>query len=95
MLSGGAESSILLWDLERADNTLKRCTHRPADALRKYRPSPLFHKGKVPAESASSGLLPLLRTDSASHPYPFILSTPKPSSLPRMTTLSKSMPQRL
>ncbi|MCJ1465401.1 hypothetical protein MMC07_004019 [Pseudocyphellaria aurata] len=35
MLSGGAESSILLWDLESADNTSKRCTHRPSDALRK------------------------------------------------------------
>lgn len=35
MLSGGAESSILLWDLESADNTLNHCTHRPADALRK------------------------------------------------------------
>lgn len=39
MLSGGAESSILLWDLESADNTLKRCTHRPTDALRKYTPN--------------------------------------------------------
>ena len=30
MLSGGADSSILLWDLESAENTLKRYTHRPA-----------------------------------------------------------------
>ncbi|KAK4693496.1 DNA excision repair protein ERCC-8, partial [Lecanoromycetidae sp. Uapishka_2] len=29
MLSGGAESSINLWDLESAENTLKRCTYKP------------------------------------------------------------------
>ena len=30
MLSGGASSSIHLWDLESAENTLKRCTYYPA-----------------------------------------------------------------
>lgn len=30
MLSGGAESSINLWDLESVENTIKRCVHRPA-----------------------------------------------------------------
>ena len=30
MLSGGAESSILLWDLESSGNTLKRFTYKPA-----------------------------------------------------------------
>jgi len=35
MLSGGADSSILLWDLENADNMAKRCTHRPVAAVNK------------------------------------------------------------
>lgn len=30
MLSGGAESSIILWDLESAENTLNRCIYEPA-----------------------------------------------------------------
>lgn len=30
MLSGGADSSILLWDLESVENTIKRCTYKPA-----------------------------------------------------------------
>ena len=30
MLSGGAESSIKLWDLESAENTLNRCIYKPA-----------------------------------------------------------------
>lgn len=30
MLSGGAESSIILWDLESAENTLNRCIYKPA-----------------------------------------------------------------
>jgi DNA excision repair protein ERCC-8 len=30
MLSGGAESSINLWDLESAENTHKRCIYKPA-----------------------------------------------------------------
>lgn len=29
MLSGGAESSIVLWDLESAENPLNRCTYKP------------------------------------------------------------------
>ena len=29
MLSGGAESSIVLWDLESADSPLERCTYKP------------------------------------------------------------------
>ena len=29
MLSGGAESSIILWDLESAENSLNRCTYKP------------------------------------------------------------------
>lgn len=36
MLSGGAEASILLWDLERAENTRKEVVHRPAGAIGKY-----------------------------------------------------------
>ena len=36
MLSGGAESSIKLWDLESAENTLKRFAYRPAAAVQKY-----------------------------------------------------------
>lgn len=35
MLSGGADSTIKLWDLESAENTLKRFTYRPAGAVRK------------------------------------------------------------
>ena len=30
MLSGGADSSIILWDLETVGNPLNRCTYRPA-----------------------------------------------------------------
>lgn len=30
MLSGGADSSIKLWDLESAENTSKRYVHRSA-----------------------------------------------------------------
>ena len=30
MLSGGAESSISLWDLESAENPLNRCTYKPS-----------------------------------------------------------------
>ena len=29
MLSGGAESSIILWDLDSAENPLNRCTYKP------------------------------------------------------------------
>lgn len=36
MLSGGAEASILLWDLERAENTGKEFVHRPVGVVRKY-----------------------------------------------------------
>lgn len=36
MLSGGAESSIILWDLECGENTCKRFTYRPTAAIRKY-----------------------------------------------------------
>lgn len=36
MLSGGAESSIILWDLERGENTLRNCVHRPIGVIRKY-----------------------------------------------------------
>ncbi len=35
MLSGGAESSIILWDLERAENTSKDYVHRPGGLIRK------------------------------------------------------------
>lgn len=30
MLSGGADSSIILWDLESVQNTVKRCIYKPA-----------------------------------------------------------------
>ena len=36
MLSGGAESSIILWDLETAENTAKAFVHRPAGVVRTY-----------------------------------------------------------
>lgn len=36
MLSGGADSTVKLWDLESAENTSKRFTHRPVGAVRKY-----------------------------------------------------------
>ncbi len=36
MLSGGADSTIKLWDLESAENTLKRFTYRPVGAVQKY-----------------------------------------------------------
>ena len=36
MLSGGAESSTKLWDLEGAENTLKRFSYRPAAVVQKY-----------------------------------------------------------
>ena len=36
MLSGGAESSIKLWDLESAENTRKSFTYKPAAAVQKY-----------------------------------------------------------
>lgn len=35
MLSGGAESAISLWDLESAENTLKRCIHKPVANAKK------------------------------------------------------------
>ncbi|KAI9879810.1 MAG: hypothetical protein M1830_006992 [Pleopsidium flavum] len=35
LLSGGADSSILLWDLEDVDDTAKRCEHQPAAAVYK------------------------------------------------------------
>lgn len=36
MLSGGAEGSILLWDLERAENTRREFVHRPNGGIGKY-----------------------------------------------------------
>lgn len=36
MLSGGADSSITLWDLEKAENTVKSYAHRPAGKVPKY-----------------------------------------------------------
>jgi hypothetical protein len=36
MLSGGAESSIILWDLERVENTAREYVHRPIGVIRKY-----------------------------------------------------------
>ena len=33
MLSGGADPSIKLWDLEKAENTSKHCVHRPIGAV--------------------------------------------------------------
>ncbi|MCJ1305535.1 hypothetical protein MMC08_008349, partial [Hypocenomyce scalaris] len=36
MLSGGAGSSIILWDLETAENTAKAFVHRPAGVVRTY-----------------------------------------------------------
>lgn len=36
MLSGGADATVKLWDLESAENTSKRFTHRPVGAVRKY-----------------------------------------------------------
>lgn len=41
MLSGGAESSIILWDLESAENTLNRCIYKPAAKASK---APSAHK---------------------------------------------------
>ena len=41
MLSGGAESSIILWDLESAENPLNRCTYKPAAKASK---APSAHK---------------------------------------------------
>ena len=41
MLSGGAESSITLWDLESAENPLNRCLYRPAAKASK---APSAHK---------------------------------------------------
>lgn len=35
MLSGGAESSIILWDLESAENPLNRCTYKPSTKANK------------------------------------------------------------
>ena len=39
MLSGGAESSIHLWDLESAENPLNRCTYKPAGKANSKAPS--------------------------------------------------------
>lgn len=36
MLSGGAGSSIVLWDLEATENTAKSLVHRPAGAVPTY-----------------------------------------------------------
>ena len=41
MLSGGAESSIILWDLESAGNTLNRCVYKPTAKAGK---APSAHK---------------------------------------------------
>lgn len=41
MLSGGAESSIILWDLVSAENTLNRCIYKPAAKASK---APSAHK---------------------------------------------------
>lgn len=41
MLSGGAESSIIFWDLESAENTLNRCIYKPAAKASK---APSAHK---------------------------------------------------
>lgn len=35
MLSGGADSSIKLWDLESAESTYKRSAHRPTGTVEK------------------------------------------------------------
>jgi len=42
MLSGGADSSILLWDLESVENTVKNCTYKPAAESRKSSSSHKF-----------------------------------------------------
>ena len=35
LLSGGADASIKLWDLERAESTRKRCVHQPLGTVEK------------------------------------------------------------
>ena len=35
MLSGGADSSIILWDLEYTEDTSRKFTHRPAGRVQK------------------------------------------------------------
>ena len=36
MLSGGADTSIKLWDLETAENTSKHYVHKPIGTVEKY-----------------------------------------------------------
>lgn len=43
MLSGGAESSIVLWDLEAVENTTKSFVNRPAGVVRPYETLGLLH----------------------------------------------------
>lgn len=51
MLSGSAESSILLWDLEKAENTKKSCIHRPAAATKTSHKFGVTHLSFYPFDS--------------------------------------------
>lgn len=103
MLSGGAEGSILLWDLERvgAENTTRRggggeLVYRPVGGIGKYGPRQIYlslflflRKLKLnDMYVAFPGPQP--RINSVSPTYPSTHSIPSPSSLPLTTTPSKS-----
>ena len=51
MLSGGADSSILLWDLESVGNTLNRCIFRPIARSSKDRSFGITHLSFYPFDS--------------------------------------------
>ena len=87
MLSGGAESSIKLWDLESAESTLKRFTYRPAGAVQKY--SSLRSCNTNEAEPPSDPLRPI---SLVSRTCPFTHSTHLPSSPHPTTIASRSTP---
>lgn len=87
MLSGGAESSIKLWDLESAENTLKSFTYRPARAVQKY-----DYTVDALRNRAELSLDLLRPTNLASRTCPFTPSTRLPSSRHRTTTPSRFTP---
>ena len=51
MLSGGAESSIILWDLESAENTLNHCIYKPAAKAGKAHKFGITHLSFYPFDS--------------------------------------------
>lgn len=91
MLSGGAESSIVLWDLEKAENTSKQSVHRPVATLEKFGLLFLAVLFRQANKYIQDHLHP---TNLASHIFPFTHSIRKLFFPLPTTILSRYIPQK-